>query len=360
MVQDVRRSQAALEEARQRTAQVLANVATGVVAVDGELRVTMANPRAAELLGVALDPGAFVDASTTREWAPLWSVVREFLRTRAETIVERELAIRDRSIRVQLAPLGAPGDGCVVALDDTTALGRAARILAWGEMARQVAHEIKNPLTPIRLGIQHLERAWGRSGFERTLQETSQRILAEIDRLDTIARAFSRFGAPAAEQLALEAVDLHGLAHEVVQLYALGDEADGARVTLMGEPGSPALARRDEVKEVLVNLVENSRIAGARDVRVALDEGGLRLSVSDDGRGIAPEALARVFEPTFSTTSSGSGLGLAIARRLVESWGGIITLTSAPGQGTTVRLVLQPAPPAPPPPAGAPRRAGAR
>ncbi|MGE5742925.1 MAG: ATP-binding protein [Gemmatimonadota bacterium] len=360
MVQDVRRSQAALEEARQRTAQVLANVATGVVAVDGELRVTMANPRAAELLGVALDPGAFVDASTTREWAPLWSVVREFLRTRAETIVERELAIRDRSVRVQLAPLGAPGDGCVVALDDTTALGRAARVLAWGEMARQVAHEIKNPLTPIRLGIQHLERAWGRSGFERTLQETSQRILAEIDRLDTIARAFSRFGAPAAEQPALEAVDLHGLAREVVQLYALGDEADGARVTLAGEPGSPAQARRDEVKEVLVNLVENSRIAGARDVRVALDEGGLRLSVIDDGRGIAPEALGRVFEPTFSTTSSGSGLGLAIARRLVESWGGIITLTSAPGQGTTVRMVLRPAPPAAPPPPGSPRRTGAR
>ncbi|HSD31324.1 MAG TPA: histidine kinase dimerization/phospho-acceptor domain-containing protein, partial [Gemmatimonadales bacterium] len=227
MAQDVRRSQAALEEARQRTAQVLANVATGVVAVDGELRVTMANPRAAELLGVALEPGAFVDASTTREWAPLWSVVREFLRTRAEVIVERELAIRDRGIRVQLAPLGDTGDGCVVALDDTTALGRAARVLAWGEMARQVAHEIKNPLTPIRLGIQHLERAWGRSGFERTLQETSQRILAEIDRLDTIARAFSRFGAPAAEQPALEAVDLHGLAREVVQLYALGDEADG-------------------------------------------------------------------------------------------------------------------------------------
>jgi signal transduction histidine kinase len=90
--------------------------------------------------------------------------------------------------------------------------------------------------------------------------------------------------------------------------------------------------------------------------------------VIDDGRGIAPEALGRVFEPTFSTTSSGSGLGLAIARRLVESWGGVITLTSVPGQGTTVRLLLQPAPPpqappAPPAPPGTPpgpRRTGAR
>lgn len=360
MAQDIRRSQAALEEARHRTAQVLANVATGVVAVDSALRITIANPRAAELLGVTLEPGSPVDDLTAREWTPLWEAVRAFLGTspaarRGGGIVERELTVGGRAIRVQLAPLGATPDGCVVALDDTTALSRAARVLAWGEMARQVAHEIKNPLTPIRLGIQHLERVWGAGGaaaradFDRTLGETSRRILAEIDRLDTIARAFSRFGAPAAEQPALEAVDLHALAREVVQLYALGDAADGARVVLMGGEGGEgglAQARRDEVKEVLVNLVENSRNAGAALVRVVVDEGGLRLSVIDDGRGIAPEALGRVFEPTFSTTSSGSGLGLAIARRLVESWGGGITLTSALGEGTTVRLVLRKASPA--------------
>jgi signal transduction histidine kinase len=353
MVHDVRRSQAALEEARQRTAQVLANVATGVAAVDGDLRVTVANPRAEELLGVSLEPGTLVAEATPAPWAPLWEAVREFLRRPSGTIAEREFTVAGRDIRVQLAPLGATRDGCVVALDDTTALARAARVLAWGEMARQVAHEIKNPLTPIRLGIQHLERAYGaggvasaaaRSEFERTLRDTSERILAEIDRLDTIARAFSRFGAPAAEQLPLEAVDLHALAREVVQLYALGDAGNAARVVLAGASGALAHARRDEVKEVLVNLVENSRNAAAREVRVMVDEGGLRISVTDDGRGIAPAALGRVFEPTFSTTSSGSGLGLAIARRLVESWGGVITLTSALGAGTTVRLVLQPAP----------------
>jgi signal transduction histidine kinase len=214
-------------------------------------------------------------------------------------------------------------------------------------MARQVAHEIKNPLTPIRLGIQHLERAHGaesQADFDRTLRETSQRILAEIDRLDTIARAFSRFGAPAAAQPSLEAVDLHAVARDVVQLYALGDARDAARVMLDGAPGAPAEARKDEVKEVLVNLVENARDAGAREVRVQVDGGGLRLAVTDDGRGIPPEAMSRVFEPAFSTTSSGAGLGLAIARRLVESWGGTITLTSTPGRGTTVRLVLHQAP----------------
>jgi nitrogen fixation/metabolism regulation signal transduction histidine kinase len=349
MVRDIRRSQAALEEARRRTAQVLANVATGVVAVDDDLRVTIANPRAADLLGALLEPGEVVADATAPVWAPVWEAVRAFIATQGTAIVEREFTIGGRDIRVQLAPLGegASRDGCVVALDDTTALARASRVLAWGEMARQVAHEIKNPLTPIRLGIQHLERvheAGPRADFDRTLHDTAQRILAEIDRLDTIARAFSRFGAPTEGQAALEAVDLHALARDVVQLYALGDEPDAGRVVLVGGPGQAALARKDEVKEVLVNLVENARIAGAREVRVEVDAGGLRLTVTDDGGGIPAEAQDRVFEPRFSTRSSGSGLGLAIARRLVESWGGTISLTSALGRGTSVQLVLRVAP----------------
>jgi signal transduction histidine kinase len=104
------------------------------------------------------------------------------------------------------------------------------------------------------------------------------------------------------------------------------------------------LARRDEVKEVVVNLLENARNAGARTVTVRVSDGGRRLVVEDDGAGIAPEALPRVFDPAFSTTSSGSGLGLAIARRLVESWGGTIGLTSVLARGTTVTITFPGAP----------------
>ncbi|HXH62783.1 MAG TPA: HAMP domain-containing sensor histidine kinase, partial [Gemmatimonadales bacterium] len=221
---------------------------------------------------------------------------------------------------------------------------RAARVLAWGEMARQVAHEIKNPLTPIRLGIQHLQRARGGSPaeFDATLAETAKRILAEIDRLDSIARAFSKFGAPAEDIAPLEAVDLLGVAREVAQLYALGGaEGVGMRCITEGAAGSRAMSRRDEYKEVLVNLLENARAAGARNVHVRVSDGGRRLEVQDDGRGIAPEALPRVFEPAFSTTSSGSGLGLAISRRLVESWGATIAITSAAGHGTLVTLLMR-------------------
>jgi two-component system nitrogen regulation sensor histidine kinase NtrY len=347
MVTDVRRSQAALEEARLRTARVLANVATGVIAVDDGLRITLANPRAGELVlgdGETLSPGYVLPQATPLGWAPVWRAVADFIAAKRDFIQEREFDVAGRQIRVQLALLGAAPDGCVIALDDATALTRAARVLAWGEMARQVAHEIKNPLTPIRLGIQHLQRVRPHSAnFEATLQETAGRILTEIDRLDGIARAFSRFGTPPAEaeQLPLEPVDLGATAREVVQLYGLG--ATRFEVVVAGRT-APALARKDEMKEVLLNLLENSRNADAQRVTVRVGEGGRQLVVEDDGRGIAPEALPRVFEPTFSTTSSGAGLGLAIARRLVESWGGVIALESAAGRGTRVTLTLQTAP----------------
>jgi len=347
MVTDVRRSQHAIEEARLRTARVLANVATGVIAVDEGLRVTMANPRASELVlggkgSETLAPGNVLPQATPPGWAPVWQAVGEFIAANRDVIQEREFEIGGRQIRVQLALLGAAPDGCVIALDDATALTRAARVLAWGEMARQVAHEIKNPLTPIRLGIQHLQRVRGKaqsSSFEATLNETAERILAEIDRLDGIARAFSRFGAPSdTEQLPLEPVDLAATAREVLQLYDLGS---ATKFEVRATNGAPALARKDEVKEVLVNLLENARNADAKRVTVQIAASGRQLIVADDGRGISPEALPRVFEPTFSTTSSGAGLGLAIARRLVESWGGAITLESDPGKGTRVTLTLQ-------------------
>jgi nitrogen fixation/metabolism regulation signal transduction histidine kinase len=226
-----------------------------------------------------------------------------------------------------------------MALNDVTDMSRAERVLAWGEMARQVAHEIKNPLTPMRLGMQHLLRVYQeqRGEFDRTLDETAERILAEIDRLDTIARAFSRFAAPAAQHEPLDRIDLSVAVGEVVELYRLAEE--GFEVRLTAEPQAFGAARADEVKEVMVNLLENARNAGARVVQVTVGPGFIR--VSDDGSGIPEDLLPRVFEPKFSTNTSGSGLGLAIVRRLVESWGGAIEVASAAGAGRGTVVTVQ-------------------
>lgn len=222
-------------------------------------------------------------------------------------------------------------------------VARAERVLAWGEMARQVAHEIKNPLTPIRLGVQHLRRARAdnRGDFDRVLDENVTRILAEIDRLDEIARAFSRYGSAPADLPPAESVDIAAILRDVVALEKMG--IGGVSWTLRGAD-SPVMAqaRNDEMRDVLLNLFENSRLARARNVVVDLDRRNdlVLIGIQDDGSGISTAALPRVFEPHFSTRTTGSGLGLAISRRLLESWGGTIDLQSEEGKGARVEITL--------------------
>ncbi|HEU4829840.1 MAG TPA: ATP-binding protein [Gemmatimonadales bacterium] len=336
MAADVRASQRALEESRRRTAAVLATVATGVIALDPSGAVLVANRQATDLLGVPLREGMQLADCLTGDWEPLRDALTSILADPARPGDSFELSADLRRVSVQVAALGGDLSGVVLALTDVTHLSRAERVLAWGEMARQVAHEIKNPLTPVRLGIQHLQRVYRdrRENFADTLDETSRRILGEIDRLDTIARAFSRFAVPGEEAPPAQRVDLAAIAAEVAQLYQLAGEGTAVRYEAKGPVWG--LARRDEVKEVLVNLFENARNAGARTITMEVLPGEIR--IADDGAGMPAELLPRIFEPRFSTTTSGSGLGLAIVRRLVESWGGTVSVESEEGTGTIVRV----------------------
>ena len=223
-------------------------------------------------------------------------------------------------------------------------VARAERVLAWGEMARQVAHEIKNPLTPIRLGVQHLRRAKAdpRVDFDKVLDENVTRILSEIDRLDKIARTFSRYGSAPGDLPAAEKVDVAAILRDVVALERMG--MGGVDWTLEGANAPVfAEARKDELRDVFLNVFENSRLARARGVHVRLSRGERTVSIEigDDGGGIARGALPRVFEPHFSTRTTGSGLGLAISRRLLDSWGGTIDLQSDEGKGAHVTITLQ-------------------
>jgi len=344
MAADLSASRTALEEAQRRTAAVLRNVASGVIAVGPTLEVMIANPTADALLERALPPGTPLESVAGRE---ISERVRAFLENeRGNDEEEFDLELHGRQIHGRLARL-ARGAGAVLTLDDLTELARAQRVLAWGEMARQVAHEIKNPLTPIRLGVQHLKRAHrdGRVDYERVLDQNVGRILSEIDRLDEIARAFSRYGTAPAERPPGTAIDVAAIVRDVVELERMGEGEVAWRVA-GADDGAVAIASGDELREVLLNVLENARLANARhvDVDVVRTDGRIEIVVGDDGVGIPDDVLPKIFEPHFSTRTSGSGLGLAISRSLVDAWGGEITVSSRRGQGTRVVIALAAAP----------------
>lgn len=337
MVSDLNASRSALEEAQRRTATVLRNAASGVIAVDDHGVVSLANPRADELLGARLLPGTRLADVGPRDLA---SLVQRFLASESDD-ESFEMPSGDQQWRGRLTRLAR--GGAVVTVDDVSEIARAQRVLAWGEMARQVAHEIKNPLTPIRLGIQHLQRARSdkRVDFDRVLEQNAERILREIDRLDEIARAFSRYGQPPEQRGTADPTDVAAVLRDLVDLETMGE--DHVRVVLEGtERPVMALARREELREVLLNVFENARLAKASAVGITLANAGGRVTVAveDNGHGIPADVLPRIFEPHFSTRTSGSGLGLAISRRLIESWGGAIEIASAAGGGTRVQIEL--------------------
>ncbi|MFL5539954.1 MAG: sensor histidine kinase, partial [Longimicrobiaceae bacterium] len=348
MVRRLRHAQSALLRETRRTEAIVAQAGTGVVALDAAGRVALINPRACEVLGAELSPGERIPEDRPLP-AAVAATVRAFLGSGQREAAD-ELEVEGRVVRLSLRrlPVEEGARGAVLVLADVTDEIRSARVLAWGEMARQVAHEIKNPLTPIRLAVQHVRRAWadGRDDFGTILDRNVESVLREIDRLGEIARAFSRFGTPAESTEPLEPVEVRRVAEDTLALYRGGD--DGIAYLLEIDGAAPrALAREGELREVLVNLLENARAAldGSGEVRISAGPAGggawVRVDVSDTGEGIAPEQLPRIFEPRFSTRTSGTGLGLAIVRRMVESWGAAITVDSTPGEGTTVHLRLR-------------------
>jgi nitrogen fixation/metabolism regulation signal transduction histidine kinase len=227
-------------------------------------------------------------------------------------------------------------------LEDVSDVVRSNRLAAWAEMARIIAHEIKNPLTPIRLAVEHLREVWKRGSpdFERVLEECVSRVLKQTDELRLAASEFSDYARlPSPE---VRTTDVSRLLVESAGSYT---GVPGVRWSLDIEPGLTALADERLLSRVFSNLIVNAveALAGARgEIRVSARRQDSRVfaSVEDTGPGVDPKNLSRLFDPYFSAKSGGTGLGLAIAKKIVEEHGGSITAENRRSGGFRVRFDL--------------------
>jgi nitrogen fixation/metabolism regulation signal transduction histidine kinase len=220
---------------------------------------------------------------------------------------------------------------------------RYEREVAWNEMARQVVHEIKNPLTPMKLAIQHLRQTYKDrvTGFGDVLEEVTRTVMEQIDALSRIASEFATFARMPRRKVAL--CHLNDVLQESVQLFAQQEEVHFDLRLSYDVP--PVLADPGELRRAFINIIRNAIQAmngkGLIIVSTRLQESIVISTVQDDGPGIPEELKERLFQPNFSTKTEGMGLGLAIVKKTIDDLGGTITIQSDPGEGTTVTVALR-------------------
>jgi|688.fasta_scaffold05925_9 signal transduction histidine kinase len=222
-------------------------------------------------------------------------------------------------------------------------LAQSERESAWREMARQVAHEIKNPLTPMKLSIQLFQRSWDPTApdAKEKLDKLSTGLVHQIDALSGVASAFSQFAQmPVADP---EALDLKDVVRAAVDVF---HATPGISIVLHEGPSLPVLADREHLLRVFNNLLKNAVQSipegreGRIDVRLQEETGHALATVTDNGSGIPASIHDRIFTPSFTTKSSGMGLGLAMVKRIVEQAGGSVRFESREGEGTTFFVSL--------------------
>jgi nitrogen fixation/metabolism regulation signal transduction histidine kinase len=227
-------------------------------------------------------------------------------------------------------------------------LAASSRVAAWREVARRVAHEIKNPLAPIRAAVETLRRLRARNDpeFDAYFDEATRTVLAEVHRIATIVTEFTRFARLPAPQPA--EVDLSELVRQVVGLHEVNEEGARFIVRLEGRPPR-VRADRDQIVQVLTNLIQNAidavaPLTSAGEIRVTVCAEGashVGVTVTDNGPGVSTQIAPRLFEPYATTKPNGTGLGLAIAQRIaIDHDGELSHMSGPPGQGAMFRLVL--------------------
>jgi two-component system nitrogen regulation sensor histidine kinase NtrY len=374
---DLERKSLEADARRRYLETILERIATGVVCFDAQGRVSVVNPVARRLL--ALDADALgapaVSVFGREDLRPLAAFATNGRGRRAidgdggvavaappDMAAQHEVTlVRDGHERHLLAAsttLGGDGGALdsVLVVDDVTPLVRAQKVAAWRDVARRLAHEIKNPLTPIQLSAERLKRHFGEAPepTRRLVDECARAIVAEVESLKSLVDEFSQF----ARMPAPKAVptDLNALLADAVALY--GGVVTHARIELRPAPDLPAVRLDPEqVRRVVINLVDNAveALAEARDTgRLAAGTVGLitidtayepahgvvRLRVADNGPGLPAGDRSKLFMPYYSTKGRGSGLGLAIVRRIIAEHGGSIEAGDHPPHGTCFTIEL--------------------
>ncbi|HTQ74810.1 MAG TPA: ATP-binding protein [Burkholderiales bacterium] len=344
-------NQAQLETAKAYLESILANLSAGVLVFDEELALRIANSGAGRILHENL-------ASLAGLTLADWPVLPEFARTlRSELAEHREvpwqqqIEMRDRGavILVRGSPLpAAGGGGYVVVFDDITQLIAAQRATAWGEVARRLAHEIKNPLTPIQLAAERLQaKLIDKLAPEaaRALDHATETIVAQVTAMKNMVDEFRDYARTPAPQLG--GLDLNRLLAEVLALY----EQSGTRIhASLGKNLPLVRGDPDRLRQVIHNLLQNAQdaLAGNSDPKIEvtteLAGGQIWLRISDNGCGF-PEAIIKgAFEPYVTTKPKGTGLGLAIVKRIIDEHHGTVTIVNRGskdgGRGAAVQISL--------------------
>jgi nitrogen fixation/metabolism regulation signal transduction histidine kinase len=356
------RAQQAAETERANLAVILARLSTGVVSLEPDLRVRTANRAASMILGEDLEAGV---GQVFGEAGAVDGMLREFTEACRSRLAAGDVEWREqftfqsgggrRVIMCACTPLpgedGTPA-GYVLVFDDITVMLQAQREAAWGEVARRLAHEIKNPLTPIRLYAERMRHKLLPSMNEKDAQlldRGTETIVQQVEAMKEMVNAFSEYAR--APRFEMADVHLNRLVTEATDLYRAQVTNRGVTLDVRLDPSLESIvADRGRLRQLLNNLLTNAvealegqaggeiRVTTRRSVRAGEDVA--EIAVEDNGPGFQREVMGQVFDPYITTKTRGTGLGLAIVRKIVEEHGGHVEAENQPGGGARVRIEL--------------------